>query len=97
MRYSYVFLSALWRAWKSQKIRGRNVYCESKAGDLSKSVDAGVGAPRSLRENLLSGHLVDCGSERALYRPQAGLYLPPAEGRAVVREGDLPMGHVLCP
>ena len=60
-------------------------------GDLGEGVDAGVGAAAALRERLLAGDARDRVGKRALDGGAAGLHLPAGEGRAVVRDGELPV------
>ncbi len=66
---------------------------EGEGGDLGERVDAGVGSARALREDRLTGDVVDGLGERALDGGQARLDLPAVEGGAVVGESGFPERH----
>lgn len=66
---------------------------EREGGHLAESVDSGVGAPRALGQDRLSGDVVDYVSEGSLNGGEVGLDLPAMEGGSVVAEDDFPGRH----
>jgi hypothetical protein len=73
------------------KICGGDGNGEREGCDLGESVDAGVGAARTLRENGLAGDAMECIGECALDGGVARLDLPTVVGRSVVGEDELPV------
>ncbi len=73
----------------AEEVFGGDVGVEREGGDLGEGVDPGVGAARALREDGLSGEMVDCGGECALDGGVVGLHLPAVVEGAVVAEGEL--------
>ncbi len=77
----------------AMKVGGGDGYGEREGGDLGEGVDAGVGAARALRQDGLSGDVVDCLSESALDGGEIGLDLPTVVWGPVVGEDELPVRH----
>ena len=66
---------------------------EREAGDLSESVDTGVGAAGALGKDTLAGGAVDGVGEQALDGGEVGLDLPSPVRGAIVGERELPVRH----
>lgn len=79
----------------AEQVGRRDRRGEFDGGDLGAGVDAGIGAPASLRENGFSGDAFDGGRELALDSSVAGLDLPAVEIGSVIGEGELPV-HAAC-
>ncbi len=77
----------------SVKVLGRDGGREGDGGDLGKGVDAGVGTAGTLGEDGFANDAMEGLGEGTLDRGEAGLNLPAVEAGAVVREGELPVGH----
>ena len=66
---------------------------EVEMGDLTERMDAGIGAARAARDDLLAGERSDSFGEATLHRGAILLHLPADERRAVIFEGELVAGH----
>ena len=64
-----------------------------KIGDLMRSVNAGVGSPRSVHLHRGTGQRVDCIFKTRLYGRRRRLPLPAVEVRSIIGESQSNIAH----
>ena len=75
------------------KIGGGDGGFDGKGGDLSESMDSGIGSSCSLWKDHFAGDVFDRLGERALHGGEAGLNLPAMKWCSIVGEDCLPKRH----
>ncbi len=75
------------------QILSRNRRFERAGGYLAEGVDTGVGAPRTLRQDLFTGDSSNSRGQCALDGGGIGLHLPTCKVGAVISENDLKVAH----